>query len=189
MNTLDFINSMTANIAWPVTVITLAHVLHAPLSKLMLALKKVKVKDVEMHFGETMEEIKKDVKKKKSEVVDWKVTDEEYLEPNMLALAEKSPLGVVLQSWDIFESFIKKLAELGSGQTFNDMASAVVWINDNDKGSKVTNFYYRFFAMKTQFLNFEGEELSKEEALEFSNVILYLVRVVQADWKEKGLAV
>ncbi|HEY6094788.1 MAG TPA: hypothetical protein VIU93_07525 [Gallionellaceae bacterium] len=132
-----------------------------------------------MDFSEAIKSIQRDVASGPGGGA-WAVTSTKDLKPNMEWLANKSPLGVVLQAWDSFESTVINCAEQASGLEFVNAGIAVEWLEKNEKiKSGYINLYYRLMAIKTRFSNFENEDLPKERALEYSDTVLSIAREIQ----------
>ena len=62
MGILQFIASLAASFAWPITVLALAILLRIPLTRLLLALTHLKYKDIELDFGKQLRELEKQAK-------------------------------------------------------------------------------------------------------------------------------
>jgi hypothetical protein len=58
MNWLEFISSLTESLAWPATVVVLVLLLRSPVSRLLLALTRLKYKELELDFGSELRELK-----------------------------------------------------------------------------------------------------------------------------------
>jgi hypothetical protein len=170
MDTLQFLSNLIQYLSWPITTIVIISLLRQPILKIILNLKKLKVKDLEMDFTE-IDSIHKDVAKTTKS--DWKVTSTKDLKPNMLKLAEKSPLAIVLQAWDSMEYSILECANEKSGKQFKNAGIAVEWlVKNNGAASNSLDVFYRLTALKCKFSSFENEQLPKERAIEVSDMML-----------------
>jgi|GEM_PF-6836413 len=179
MDWLSFISKLIEDMAWPASFIAAIVFLRSPIFSILPNLKTLKVKDVELSFGEAIRSIQHDISVTTGNA-NWEVTSTKDLKPNMAKLAEKSPLGVVLQAWDSFESTIKVCAERHAEVNFHSVGEAIEWLESNTviKGGYI-NLYYRLKALKTRFSAFENEELPNERALEYSDTALAIAREIR----------
>lgn len=181
MDHLSFLSTLIGHIAWPVTSFLIVLLLRGPITSIFDSVKPklVKVKDFEMHFTEDLQSIQKDVHGHKGGST-WQVTSTKDLKPNMKALAELSPLGVVLQAWDNLESTVTDCATEKSGNSFTNGGMALDWLENNGLlKDKFMNYYYRLKALRERFSNFENEELPKERALEYADLVLSISRKIR----------
>jgi len=63
MDKFTFISKIIESLAWPITVITLILILRIPLGNLLLLLRKLKYKDLELEFSEKLEQLEEKVEK------------------------------------------------------------------------------------------------------------------------------
>ena len=187
MNWLEFTNQMTSNLSWPLTVIALTFILRTPLSKIVLSLKKVKIKDIEIDFDKSIKSIQTEISSKNPNHP--KARSTEFLKSNMFWLVEKSPLAIILQSWDIFETTIFRVSNKLSGKSFTHVNEAVLWLNENNEDLDIVNLYYRLFALKTEVTHFESEVMSKNRALDMTNIILEVTQIVERKSEKQAVQV
>ncbi|MEM7791596.1 MAG: hypothetical protein AAF546_09370 [Verrucomicrobiota bacterium] len=58
MNWLEFVSSLAESLAWPATVVVLVLLLRSPVSRLLLAVTRLKYKELELDFGSELRELK-----------------------------------------------------------------------------------------------------------------------------------
>jgi hypothetical protein len=103
----------------------------------------------------------------------------------MEKLAESNPLAIVLQAWDIFNSKTIEFAEEKSKETFRSTISALTWIDINYKELDFLNLYYRIYSIKIKMEQTCRENLSKESAIEVSDIILSIVHDLEIETYNK----
>lgn len=159
------------HLAWPATVLTIALLLKSKIPDI----SKFRLKDVEIEFEKTLKEIRRDSG-------EWKVTATDSLLPNMFELAEKSPLGVILQSWDIMEQTVSDCAaDKGFKEAYN-VAASIQFLHDKKfvKKDKI-NLFFRLYALNKRFSNFENEKLPKERAIETADATLKIAAEIKQE--------
>ncbi|MDG4813400.1 hypothetical protein P8629_10305 [Hydrogenovibrio sp. 3SP14C1] len=179
MDWLSFTSKLIEHTAWPFSFIVVIILLRDPIVKVLSGIQKLKIKDVELDFSETIKSIQKDMPLTSGKAT-WEVTSTKDLKPNMKWLAEKTPLGVVLQAWDSLESTVIECAKQKSGNSYYNAGQAIEWLelNNHIKEGHI-NLYYRLQAIKVTFSNHENVVLPKERALEYSDTVLSIVREIQ----------
>ena len=172
----SIISSAIQHLAWPVTVLVIAFTFKNKVPNI----SKLKVKDVEVEFEKTLNAIRKDAKAVSSGT--WQITSTASLLPNMLELAEKSPLGVILQAWDITEQTVLQCAvENGFNNAYN-AAAAIQFLNDKKLISKDhLIIFFRLYALNKRFSNFENEKLPKERAIETADTMLNIAEEIRQE--------
>lgn len=168
------------HLAWPATVVVIALIV----KKKIPDISKFKVRDVEIEFERTLEEIRTDAKASSSGR--WMVTSTDSLLPNMLELAEKSPLGIVLQSWDILEQTVLDSASGCGFKNACNASAAIHFLHDNKliKKDKL-NLFFRLYALNKRFSNFENEQLPKERAIETADTALKIAAEIKHEVKHE----
>lgn len=156
------------NLSWPITILLLALIFKEPLKRL----SKIKINDYEIELKNEIDALSKVTKNNKSKG-DWKVTSTAFLKENMLELAEKSPLAVILQSWDILESMIIDVTKtLGNYEKYTVGAILQDLYEKKYLEKRWINLYYRIYVLKTKMCNFENEKVTKARAIELADTIL-----------------
>ena len=124
MNALEFLSSVIDSLAWPVSTIILALIMREPLAKLIPFLKHFKFKELEVRFGEEIDELKKanlsslDLKKQNEQRNTDEILEEHYvatqsletLKEKLLSLAEISPSAAIMDAWTMLETEIFNVA-------------------------------------------------------------------------------
>ncbi|MGL5488565.1 MAG: hypothetical protein ACRDC6_20065 [Shewanella sp.] len=181
----SIISSGIQHLAWPITILVIIFALKNKIPDV----SKLKINDVEVEFEKTVNAIRNDAKATSSG--SWKITSTSSLLPNMLQLAEKSPLGLILQSWDILEQTVLQCA---SENGFKDAYNAAVAIQYLDEKKLVKedklNLFFRLYALNKRFSNFENEQLPKERAIETADMTLKIAEEIRQEAKHnQALAV
>lgn len=170
MEYLNFISSLVESMSWPIAIVLIVVLLRKPILKMIPNLRKLKYKNVEMDFNEIRDI--HDEASGKTTKTEWRLTSTKHLLPNMVDLAKKSPLAVILQAWDLYERTLINVAKISK----SDIDSSDVAINYLVQNKKTHNtgvdLYYRLLALKNRFSNFEGENLPIERALEVADTLL-----------------
>jgi hypothetical protein len=102
MDWLTFISSIIKAIAWPGTLLALLLVVRKELPAIVRSLRKVKIKDVELEFGEAAKEVASEAKQSlpasnpDSKLVSGPKAD---IAARLEATAELSPRAAILEAW------------------------------------------------------------------------------------------
>lgn len=62
MSAFQFIASLVSSLAWPVIVVVLAFIFRTPLTRVLLMLKHLKYKDLELDFGRELKQLEKEAR-------------------------------------------------------------------------------------------------------------------------------
>ncbi len=112
MEILEFIDSLVASIAWPVTVVTVILLLRSELPKLATSLRKFKYKDVELEFDAAMKTIAGEVEASLPKDSIQKSESIESVKSHLEAIADIAPRAAILEAWILVESSAAKLIAL-----------------------------------------------------------------------------
>lgn len=108
MDGLAFIAELIKALAWPVTVFSLVVLLRRPLTQLIPLLQRLKYRNLELEFGERVEEIKAEAQAQLPAAPPFGAS---IFPTELSKLAEHSPRSVVLESWSRVESAARQAAE------------------------------------------------------------------------------
>lgn len=151
--------------SWPISVVVIVLLLKKPLQNLT----KLKVKGVEIEIAKEIETIAQSVKENKNT---WKINSTDHLKPNMFKLAEKSPLAVVLQAWDLFCEALESKVSIDEYSKMSLGQRLQIYYEKKYISEENLNFFWRLNAIKEKMKNHEGEVLTKERTLEYADVLL-----------------
>ena len=160
--------------SWPIVAIVVA----ITFKKQISSLKRVRIKDYEIELGNEIKEIAKEANEKNNR--DWKITSIKFLESNMLELAEKSPLAVVIEALEIVDNNILlevKMLECYEKCTVGYILHDLYTKNIICKQS--INLYFRIVALKTKMCNFENENVTKNRAIELADIALSIINEIR----------
>ena len=110
MGILQFIASLAASFAWPITVLALAILLRIPLTRLLLALTHLKYKNIELDFGEQLRELERQAKeiniapKKLKAISETKRDSLQLLEEAARIVEEDLPQAAIVIAWQAVEA-------------------------------------------------------------------------------------
>lgn len=175
MNWQSIIELLIKQFSWPITIFIVIFIFKDKLDKVI----NFKTKDYEISFENEFKSIKRDMKDElriapnNAEESEWEVTSTASLKENMFELSEKSPLAVVLQAWSIMENTVIECAIIKGFNNINNPSAAIQYLYEN-KYIVVgyLNLYFRLYAIKERFSNFENEIVTKERALETADTII-----------------
>ena len=102
----SFVVGLVHALAWPATIITLVILLRKPLSELIPLLQRVKYKDLEIEFGERLEEARAEVLPSGEAVTGPSAAEEKAAQ-----LAAVSPRAAVLETWRELEVEVLRAAK------------------------------------------------------------------------------
>jgi hypothetical protein len=102
MDWLAFISSMTSALAWPLAIGAIALFFRGQIISLLQDIKKLRVGDVELQLGDTVEKIREEVK----EVEDDPDFEDVPVDPGLITLIESHPHLAVLEGWKRLERVI-----------------------------------------------------------------------------------
>ena len=113
MDILTFVVELAKALGWPIAVVTMLLVLRRPLRGLIPLLTKLKYKDLELEFGERIEEAKQEAAAlpKSPDQKEGAIATTE----SIARLAELSPRAAVLESWRTVEEELTDIGHRLSG--------------------------------------------------------------------------
>lgn len=123
MNLLEFTSDIVDSLAWPVAIVVIASILKRPLIELIPLLRKLKYKELELEFSETLKAIDDEI----PQTVESLGIENSELQ-RLLELADFAPTAAVYEAWAKVEVAILECA-LRNGMTGNAISrknSAVV---------------------------------------------------------------
>lgn len=112
MTVLEFVASLVSSLAWPSVVVIAIVLLRGPITILLPLLRRLKYKEIEVEFAETIRDLREDVDALPQVPggAPLRVPEEEKL----LKMAAVSPRAAVLEAWRLLESEAKRtLADRG----------------------------------------------------------------------------
>jgi len=122
-------NEIIEILVWPVTVVIVVLILRQPLARLVRSTKKLKYKDLELEFRESIEKLQAEVQ----EVLPDEPPSERKLESvqiDLYELAAVSPAAAVIEAWKSIESSAKDLIQSKGHAPDYDVATPYKLIQD-----------------------------------------------------------
>lgn len=108
MDLREFAASLIGSLAWPLTVTAAVLLLRHQIAGLLPALRRLRIKDVELEFGRAVEELKKEAETEElptpRELPDMPVE-------RLAVIADVSPRAAILEAWLYLESACLDAAE------------------------------------------------------------------------------
>ena len=118
MDWLTFLSKLIDSLAWPVSVFLVAVLVRKPLRSLMPLLHRLKYKELELEFGQRVEEIKTELARELPKESQLALPSAEA-QP-LVRLAEVSPRSAVLEAWRGVELAALEAARKLAGDEFRN---------------------------------------------------------------------
>jgi hypothetical protein len=93
-------------VVWPITVLAVVLILRRPLAGLVVSTKKLKFKELELEFGEDIQQVQAEAKGVLPEAPD---KGKSSVEVDLYRLAQVSPTAAVVEAWSAVEESAKEL--------------------------------------------------------------------------------
>jgi uncharacterized protein YutE (UPF0331/DUF86 family) len=104
LNTFEFISSIIKSLAWPVVVLTIAILLRQPIVKILSNLSKVTYNNLEVNFGEKLDELNSSLESKN--IPENNMQNANSNEDEIITLAQISPAASITMAWSMIEQEI-----------------------------------------------------------------------------------
>lgn len=183
MDNLTFITELTKALAWPITVIIAILVLRPVLFKLAPLLQRLRYKEIELQFGQQIEEARAEV------AADLPLVEEEVavspFQERLLKLAEVSPRAAVLESWRRLEAALTKAArkrQVPADSPPRNPREAVRLLQQHDAiPSSSASVIGEMRHLRNQAAHAPEFALSSSSAIEYGNLAWALSRELEED--------
>lgn len=167
MDWLTFFSEIIRSTAWPIAVITVAFVFREPLAKLILLIRKLRVRDVEVTFGE-------ELAKARAEVEEVPVSAEEEAAEHdkfktLQELASSHPPAAIIESWKLIEDELRQVAKTIGKPELSKMPAKVFLELRRDAriGSKASSLFNRLRHLRNAAVHQSDFQISEGQALEY----------------------
>lgn len=168
---MELIATILDKLIWPITTIVALLILRSPLSELVVTLKKLKYKELELEFEREAKQILAEAERDLPERIEnesIKVTDNE---PPAYSRVAPPPAEGVLKSWNYIEQKIFQIAEnnnidLGARKSLGKAIDALVGRNVFDPAA--AKVFLELATLRNKVAHSNKEAISSEVALLFS---------------------
>ena len=158
-------------LVWPVTVIIVVIILRQPLGKLLQTTKKLKYKDFEVSFRESIQKIQAEAQEMALDAVppERKL---ESIEVDLYELASISPTAAVVESWKSIEFAAKSLIQTKGHSLGYEVATPYKLIQDTLDGENIMDerhckIFHDLRLLRNKIVHAEGYTISEEQAKQY----------------------
>ena len=181
MDTLTFISNVIQALAWPLTLLILILLLRTPITNLIPLIQRLRYKDLELEFGQRVEEAKVEAAQELPEAAE----EPTPLGPEreaIVRLAEISPRAAVLEAWRRVELATLATAKIASGDNLPIKVKPFQAIRALEQNERIErsaiNLLKELRSLRNEAAHAPQFALSQESALEYTalaeNVVNYL---------------
>jgi hypothetical protein len=174
-------------VIWPVTVLAVVLILRRPLVGLVESTKKVKFKELELEFGEDIEQVQAEAKEVLPEAPD---KEKSSVEVDLYRLAQVSPTAAVVEAWSAVEASAKGLIA-SRGHTLDyEVDQPYKMIQDVLIGEKMIDprrgkIFSDLRQLRNRVVHASGYTISAELAAEYIDLSIKLRQYLDSQRKVK----
>ena len=165
MSWMEFIVEILGKLVWPAVVVFAVISLRDPLSRLIPLAKKLKYKDLELEFGESIKEV---AKKAQGAFPELK-HDQKAL---LIASADNLPSSSVLESWQVVDEAAEKLIRSKRSDVdlyINTRYKLIenILVTGNIIDTKKGKLFSELRQLRNKVAHASGYEVGKAEAIQY----------------------
>ncbi len=186
MNWLDFISSLVASLAWPVTLLIVLFWLKDNLQSLFPFIERFKYKDFEVQFRAAVKEI---AEESKTALLAPEPEEEEQptdIRDQLFQLAEVSPRTAILEAWLHVESWaVRRVQMLGKVPTDKLKNMAPLRLGKLLQDYKILapnqmHMFHQLRDLRNKAVHVSDARFSTEDVIEYVDLALALARAIRA---------
>lgn len=181
MNGLEFIASIIDSLAWPASLFGVLFLFRAKVAELIPYIGKLKYKEFELEFRESMRELGAEAKALEGEASKEPLEDPSVAD-QLYSLAELSPRAAILEAWLNVESHaamalrsrgiatdeeIRKLAPMRLARLIESAAAL------NDEEMKI---FHKLRELRNRAVHLGDPDLSAQDVAEYIDLSFFLMR-------------
>ena len=176
MDWRTFVVEFVGKVAWPVTIIVAAYIFRNPLIQLIPLIRSLRIRDIEMTFGETLAEAREDatelaVSRDEEELAvsrDEGEKESAKFEP-IKQLARSHPPAAIIESWKLIEDELRQCAKrIGMADMAGNPSQLFLELkNDGSIGPYAGRLFDRLRTLRNSAAHESGFTVSEGQALEY----------------------
>jgi len=187
MDWLTFLSKTIDSLAWPVLVGYLFYLFRSDLPKIITTVRKLKYKDLEMEFGESVRELEQETKEaipEPPETLSIAGQPQDHLRDNLYSIAEFAPRAAILEAWLQVEAAAVDAIKKQGISSFKSMPGPMRLRDYLIKGGLLNknqiNIFEKLRSLRNQAVHVAEVEFTEEVVKDYVDSALKLAAYIES---------